>query len=315
MKEILTDYYSAAQTALYEYLKKNIDSFNDKTLFKSIQHNRINADDKSTPSDVYARQCENLIDKLRKSGEKLSELGCLLVFLNNEDYEQIAYTMYDKIDYSSIHEPELLMKLEPIRHLIRLLYLHIDDKLIPTLENLMKVLPQDVDSAKILWEFYHFNNDTDDRDYELLIEMSRIIMTYRPHELNSVYFLAHLYLEMEQYQKATDTYYTCLDLSEKNPDLNENIAWLHFHLASCSYVQEKYEEAIEFTSTSLENYLELNTNGKLDKVYYPLVMDIRARSYINLNNTEQALKDIETGLAYDSDNLDLLNLKEELESI
>jgi len=313
MKEILTDHYSAAQSALYEYLKKNIDSFNDKTLFKSIQHNCINADDNSTPSNVFIRQSENLIEKLLKSDEKLSELACLLVFLNNEDYEQVAYTMHDKIDYSTIDDPELLEKLELIRRFIRLLYLHIDDSVIPTLDSLMQILPENVDASKILWEFYHFNNDTDDRDYELLIDMSYTILKYRK-ELNSLYFLAQLYLEMEEYQKATDIYYSCINLSEQNPDLNENTAWLYYHLANCSFIQEKYEEAIEFTSTSLEKYLELNTNGTLDKAYYPLVMGIRARLYADLNNIEQALKDVETGLVYDPDNQDLLNLKEELEN-
>jgi tetratricopeptide (TPR) repeat protein len=177
----------------------------------------------------------------------------------------------------------------------------------------MQILPNDIDTSKILWEFYHFNNDTDDRDYELLIEMSEVVMKYRP-DLNALYFQAQLYIEMEDYQRATDTYNACLKLCEQNPDLNENIPWLQFHLANSSYAQEKYEEAIEFTSISLEKYLELNINGKLDKVYYPLVMSIRARLYADLNNIEQALKDVETGLVYDPDNHELLNLKEELEN-
>lgn len=315
MKQILGElHYSATQTALYEYLKKNADSFKDRSLFKAIQHNCINANDESTLSDVYARQCEALIDKLRNSGEKLSELGCLLIFLNNEDYEQVAYTMHDKIDYSSINDQELLENLELIRRFIRLLYLHENDKLLPTLENLMQILPQAIDSSLILWEFYHFNNDTDDRDYELLIEMSHIVMKYR-NELNTIYFLAQLYIEMEEYQKAMDTYYACLDLCEKNPDLYENIAWLYFHLANSLFSQGNYQEAVEFTSTSLKKYAELNPDKSLDKAYYPLVLGCRGRTYIEMNSFELARKDIETGLEYDPENQDLLNLQEELENI
>ena len=312
MKEILTDYYSAAQSALYEYLKKNIDSFNDKTLFKAIQINCINADDESTPSDVYARQCENLKDKLKtsiKSDDNTLWLATLLVEMNNENYDEIAYILYDKLDYDTI-DPDLLKKLELLRRLSRLLYLNEDDKLIPALINLLEMdgLPLDFNWSGLLFEFYYMDDDTIDSDEHFL--MAETVLQFQPDNFDALCFRAFLKTEASQYLDALDCYLKCIEFSPSN-----HLAWMSMRIADVYLSLKEYEKVIDYSNQAIKCFEKFNKVGENshEKLFFSTVYTLRSQGFMGIQRYDLAMSDIERGLTFDDEHIHLTNLQEIVE--
>ncbi|HOZ14229.1 MAG TPA: hypothetical protein PK784_05535 [Tenuifilaceae bacterium] len=315
INEILGKNYDETLEAIYQYLLNNSSKFRDHSLFKAVQINCINASSTDLASNEFILQSENLKDKLLKSDERsdLKYLSILLVDLNNENWQEAAYTLWDKLDYGSL-DKEFLDKIELLRRLVRLVYLHIDDKLIPTLHRLMEILPQDISPSKILWEF--FDMDSDPLNYsEQLISMANVILEYRPDDPETNYFLGFILYIMEDFQSSMKHYKSSLNLCYTKSELYGNIGLLLGRIGYCHLSLGEYSDAINCASIAIVKYEELRSQDNSDKMFYPMAYTLRARAYIEQGRYELAKDDILLGLEYDSDNEDLNELLQEINGV
>ncbi len=308
INEILGKNYNEAIGAIYQYLLNNSSKFIDYSLFKAVQINCINASSTDLASNLFILQSENLKDKLLESVERtdLKFLSVLLVDLNNENWQEAAYTLWDKLDYGSL-DKELLDKIEPLRRLVRLIYLHINDELIPTLHRLMEILPPDVSPSKILWEF--FDMDTDSLDYsEQLISMASVILEYRPDDLDTNNFLGFIFFIIDDFQCSMKHYKSSLNLCYTKSELYSNISFLLCRIGYCHLSLGEYSDAII-------KHEEFRSQDNSDKIFYPMVYALRARAYIEQDSYELAKDDILLGLEYDVENEELNELLQEIKRV
>lgn len=315
INEILGKNYNETLEAIYQYLLNNSSKFIDYSLFKAVQINCINASSTDLASNLFILQSENLKDKLLESDERtdLKFLSVLLVDLNNENWQEAAYTLWDKLDYGSL-DKELLDKIEPLRRLVRLIYLHINDELIPTLHRLMEILPQDVSPSRILWEFYDM--DTDSLDYsEQLISIASVILEYRPDDSETHYFLGFIHYIMEDFQSSMKHYTSSLNLCYSKSELHGNIGLLLCRIGYCHLSLGKYSDAIDCASSAMIKYEEFRSQDNSDKMFYTMVYTLRARAYIEQDSSELAKDDILLGLEYDVENEDLNELLQEIKRV
>jgi tetratricopeptide (TPR) repeat protein len=161
----------------------------------------------------------------------------------------------------------------------------------------MQILPQAIDSSLILWEFYHFNNDTDDRDYDLLIDMANTIIKYRPNEYSTYFVMGFLYVEQEDFSLGLIAYNKALELCQVYPNLYEQ-SWLYMRISDCLFNLKRHKEVIVNTDLALQYYGKYNVGIENDAEFYHFTYKLRCKSYFTLKEYQLSLENANKALDY-----------------
>ncbi len=312
MKDILGAHFEEVKTNILNYLSRNKEQFSDIRIVKSI---KLHVIDDSDESSRY-RQNKALRQQILESEERydLKWLSVLLLYLIDEDFENVAYTL-KKLNYDSIPN-EINEQLEILKRVSRLVYLYHDDKILDALENLMQHPASDsISTAEILWTQYHYY-DMEEVDYDLLIAMSTIIIKKLPTEYSTYFFMGFLYVEQEDFQNALDSYVKALEICRKNSALYEQISWLYMRISDCNFNLRQHSEVIVNTDHALHYYNKYNAGKENQLELMHFVYKLRCRSYFTLKEYQLTLENANKALEYcEPENMDaMIELKETIEN-
>lgn len=310
MKHILADNYEIVQSDILNYLSTNSKHFIDRRVLKSIKLLII---DDSDEQSRY-RQNKALRQQILESEERydLKWMSVLLLDLINEDFQEVAYTLH-KLQYDKLPN-EILDKLDLLRRVARLVYLYDGDKILDALENLLEYpQPNDISTNSILWEFYHM--DSEDADYDALIEMATKIYSYRPNEYTTYFFLGYIFVEQELFPQALNSYSKALDICQSESTLYEQLSFLYMRVSDCLFNLKRHKEVIESTDQSLKFYEEYNTGSENGRNYFHFIFKIRCRSFFQLKQYQNSLDDAIKAVEFcEPENMDaMIELKETIE--
>lgn len=308
MKDILGNHFETVKSDIFEYLSSNSSLFSDRRILKAL---KIYSIDYSDEQSKY-KQRKALRQQILESVEcyDLKWLSILQIDLLGEDFEDVAYTLH-KINYDKLSE-EIVEKLDLLRRVARLVYLYDDDKIVDALENLMEYpTPNSISTAEILWTQYHYY-DSEEKDYELLINMAKIILKHRKTEYNIFFFLGFIYVEINDFTKALESYGKSLAICKNDTALSEEISWLYMRKADCLFNLKRYQEVIENTDHALQYYNKYNVGRENQLELMHLIYKLRCKSYFLHKSYQLALKDANKALEYcEQENMDaMLGLKE-----
>jgi len=293
MKDILGVHFETVKIDILDYLSTSSSHFIDKRVLKTIKIFIINDSDEQT----RYRQKKALKQQILESEERydLKWMSVLLLDLINEDFQEVAYTL-KKIQYDKLHK-EILDRLDLLRRVARLVYLYHDDKILEALEYLLEYpTPNSISTNSILWEFYHM--DSEDTDYDTLIEMATKIYSYRPTEYTTQFFLGYIYVEQELFHQALNSYSKALELCQANSNLYEQQSWLCMRVADCQYNMKQHKEVIESTDQALQLYTKYNTGKENEMDFFHFIFRLRCKSFYIMKDYKNALNDANSALEF-----------------
>lgn len=308
MKDILGAHFEEVKTNILNYLSRNKEQFSDIRIVKSI---KLHVIDDSDESSRY-RQNMALRQQILESVERydLKWLSLLLIDLIGEDYQEVAYTLH-KINYDNLPN-EIVDKLDLLRRVSRLVYLYDGDKIVDALEQLLEYpQPNNISTNSILWEFYHM--DSEDTDYDALIEIATKIFSYRPTEYTTQFFLGYIYVQQENFPQALDAYNQALELCQADSNLYEQLSWLYMRISDCFFNIKMHKEVIVNTDHALQYYGKYNVGNENEFKHF--VYKLRCRSYFSLKEYQLSLENANKALEYcQPENVEaMLGLRETIE--
>jgi tetratricopeptide (TPR) repeat protein len=311
MKDILGAHYEDVKSYILDYLSTNTKLFIDRRVLKSIKLHIIDDSDEQ----CRYRQKKALRQQILESEERydLKWMSILLIDLIGEDFENVAYTL-KKINYDRLPN-EIVDKFDLLRRVSRFVYLYHGDNIIDALENLMQhPASNSISTAEILWLQYHYY-DSEERDYELLVNMANQIIKYHSNEYSSFFFLGWIFVEQEFFKQALDSYSKALEICKNNQSLYEQINWLYMRVADCLFNLKRHKEVIENTDHALQYYGKYNVGNVSELEFFHFIFKTRCKSFYILKDYKLALDNANSALEYcEPENREaMLSLKETIE--
>ncbi len=294
MKHILADHYEIVKSDILDYLSSYKDQFSDIRIVKSIKLHIIDDSDEQS----WHRQQMALRQQILESEERydLKWLSVLLLDLISEDFENVAYIL-KKINYDKLSK-EIDTKLELLRRVTRLVYLYNDDNIIDALENLMQhPASNSISTSEILWLQYHYY-ESEEIDYDLLVNMAKIILKHRESEYPSYFFLGFLFVEQELFAQALEAYEKALELCLCDPALYDQVSWLYMRKSDCLFNLKRYHDVIKNTDHAHQFYNKYNVGHDSELEFFHFVYRLRCRSFFVLKQYSIALVDANSALDY-----------------
>lgn len=310
MKDILGAHYEDVKSYILDYLSINNDHFTDIRVLKSIKLHIIDDSDEQS----RFRQKKALRQQILESEERydLKWMSILLIDLIGEDYQEVAYTLH-KLQYDKL-PVEIVDKLDLLRRVVRLVYLYDGDKILDALEHLLEypTLNQ-ISTNSILWEFYHM--DSEDTDYDALIEIGNTIIKYRPNEYTTYFFLGYIFVEQEFFPQALNSYSKALEMCQNNQTLYEQLSWLYMRTSDCNFNLKQHSEVIVNTDHALQYYGKYNVGNENDAEFYHFTYKLRCKSYFLQKSYQLSLENANKALDYcEPENMNaMLGLKATIE--
>ncbi len=305
MKKILGVHYDRITNDILEYLKSNEEYFNDKSIFDDLKPHKVIPINKAISS--YSKSIIPKIKFKERYDDNLRWSTRILVGLYDDDFKSVVY-FSNRIDKRKI-STELLEEIELLKRLANLFWEESDEMLVPKLKGLMEILPPEISAIKLLTKFYE-NHQDDEQLLDNLNNMLDVIITFKPTDLECLYFIGDLYKGIEEYNTAIESYKKSIIYCTRNNKLRAAISWFCMSIAECYLLENNAENAIHYTNYALSGFISPKKR-KLEIDFYKNAFHTRCRAYFTQHDYKLALQDINSALKY-SEDAPLLELKQEI---